>query len=484
MTIYTPSLKSRTGPKYRIIADAIGDDIRDKTLAPGTKLPTHRDLAYRLGVTVGTITRAYSELQRRGVTGAQVGSGTYVLDHIMDRRINLISKATPRDILAGSNDRALMQPRDSSTIDLSMNRPPPGPEAEALAHTLAELSQADGLSALTQYNPAPGIDHHRVAMSSLLNTLDLNATPDDIILTSGAQHAMGACALGLLKAGDVLLTEELTYPGMTSLVAHVGARVRPVAMDDFGMMPDALESAVRETGARVVYVLPVHQNPTTAVMDMDRLNAIAEIAKRHDLIIIEDDVYGFQPETRNPALAQLAPNNTIYINGFAKSVAPGLRVGCIKAPNALFSTLVRAAQTTGWMIPPLMGEIASRWIDSRVVYDIIAWHRAEMIARNAIAADIFKGFQFKSKPESLHMWLTLPDGHHADNTIRELSQHGVIMAGPASFVTTQPSVPRALRLCLGSALTREQMRTALMHVRNILCAKPIHSQAMVGTMVM
>jgi len=483
MTMYIPHIENRTGPKYRIIADAIVEDIRDKTIAPGTKLPTHRDLAYRLGVTVGTITRAYSELQRRGVAGAQVGSGTYVLDHIMDRRINLISTASQRDILSGTNDHALLQPRDSNTIDLSMNRPPPGPETEALAETLADLSKADGLSTLTQYSPAPGIDHHRTAMASWLNTIGLDATGDDIILTNGSQHAMGACALGLLKAGDVILTEELTYPGMTSLLAHVGARVRPVAMDDHGLMPDALESAIRETGARVIYILPIHQNPTTAIMDMDRLQAIADIAKRYDLIVIEDDVYGFQPENRNPPLAQLAPDNTIYINGFAKSIAPGLRVSCLKTPKALFSTLLRAAQTTGWMVSPLTGEIAARWINSGVADDIIAWHRSEMIARNAIAAKIFDGFQFNAKPESLHMWLKLPVDHHADNTIRELNQRGIIMAGPESFVTTQPTIPRALRLCLGSPSTRDQLRVALTQVNNILRAEPMRSQAMVNTLV-
>lgn len=86
MTIYTPDIESRFGPKYRIIADAICDDIRDNRLNAGTKLPTHRDLAYRLGVTVGTITRAYAELQRRGIAGGRVGSGTYVLDPQETRR--------------------------------------------------------------------------------------------------------------------------------------------------------------------------------------------------------------------------------------------------------------------------------------------------------------------------------------------------------------------------------------------------------------
>ncbi|OEJ68658.1 aminotransferase-like domain-containing protein [Magnetovibrio blakemorei] len=485
MTMYTPSIEGRHGPKYRVIADAVSDDIRSKTLLPGTKLPTHRDLAYRLGVTVGTITRAYAELQRRNVAGGKVGSGTYVLGSAHEQRLFPMPLDIQQHIMSRNNNTIAHEPVKDGTIDLSMNRPSPGPETAALADTLAELSKADGLEVLTLYNPAPGIPHHRTAMAHLMSTVGLDVEADDVVMTSGAQHAMAACALGLLKPGDVILTENLTYPGMTSLASHLSARVRPVAMDELGMRPDAFEAAIRETGARAAYIMPVHQNPTTAVMDLDRLQAIAEIAKRHDLIIIEDDVYGFQPEQRHPPLAQFAPDNTIYISGFAKSLSPGLRVGFMKCPKSLYPILTRAVQITGWMIPPLMGEIATRWVNSGVAQEIITWHRHEMIARNAIAAEIFQGFDFAAKPTSLHMWLDLPPEHYADDTLRELNTRGVIMAGPESFITTQPTVPRALRLCLGSAPTRELMRIALTHVRDVLSAYPVQAQsASADSMVM
>ena len=484
MTIYTPNLDGRLGPKYRIIADAMIDDIQGGQLSPGTKLPTHRDLAYRIGVTVGTITRAYAELQRRGFAGGRVGSGTYVIDPSRERRVFPTPLETQNEIMPRSDTRIQHDLPQDNSIDLSMNRPTPGPEAEALAETLAELSTSRDLGILTQYNPAPGMAHQRVAMAQLMSTIGLDVEADDVIMTSGAQHAMAACALGLLKAGDVLLTENLTYPGMTSLAAHMSARVRPVAMDEYGILPDALEAAVRETGARVAYLMPVHHNPTTAIMDMDRLKAIAKVARNNDLILIEDDVYGFQPEHRNPPLTELAPDNAIYINGFAKSISPGLRVGMMKGPKPLFATLARSVQITGWMIPPLMGEIAARWITSGVAQRIIEWHRAEMIARNRMAADILADFDFAAKSESLHMWLQLPGEHHADDAIRELNQRGVIMAGPESFITTQPTVPRALRLCLGSPPTRDQLKKALLQVREVLSADPVQANHLIGTMVM
>jgi DNA-binding transcriptional MocR family regulator len=484
MTIYIPETKDRTGPKYKVIADAIADDIHEGRLAPGTKLPTHRDLAYHLGVTVGTITRAYSELQRRGVAGGRVGSGTFVLDRT--RRNPIFPsplEISAREPLKRNDHRLTLDHPNTTDIDLSMNRPTPGPEIELLAQTLSELCASPNLSTFTQYNPAPGMPLHRAAMARLLGTVGLDCEGEDIILTSGAQHAMAASAMALLNAGDVLLTEHLTYPGMTSIAAHLGVKIRPVMMDGYGMRPDALEAAVRETGARVVYVVPIMQNPTTATMNQERLNAIADIAIRHNLILMEDDVYGFQPKHRNPPLAQLAPDNTVYTNGFAKSIAPGLRVGCMKAPKALFTALAQAVQITGWMIPPLMGEIAAHWINSGMAQHIIAWHQDEMIARNALAADILKGFSFKSQPECLHMWLELPEGHHAADTMQSLRDQGVILAGPDSFVTSQADVPRSLRLCLGSSPTRQLLQVGLERVRQVLTDKPVAGLSRLDNMV-
>ena len=479
--MYTPNLDGRTGPKYRMIADAMAEDMRHGVLEAGVKLPTHRDLAYRLGVTVGTITRVYQELQRRGFTGGRVGSGTYVVDR---NRESQVFPITPRPIAPGTHPELAHSPTPDGQVDLSMNRLTPGPESEALGQTLAELSHSNNLSLLTQYNPAPGIPHHRHAMAELLGDVGLDCVGDDIILTSGAQHAMAAAALGLLKAGDVILTEELTYPGITSLAAHLSVRVRPVAMDEFGMRADSLEAAVRETGARVVYFMPIHQNPTTVTMNKARLAEIARVAQANDLMVIEDDIYGFQPAKREAPLAQLIPDHTVYISGFAKSISPGLRVGCIKAPKRMFNAIVQAVQITGWMIPPLMGEIAARWIETDVARQLIEWHRVEARARHAIALEILKGYTFKAAPECLHLWLDLPEGHHADDVIRALRAKGIVMAGPESFITGHASIPRALRLCLGSPPTRDQLRDAVEGVREVLSAEPVTALARLDVMVM
>lgn len=498
MTIYTPNLEGRTGPKYRIIAEAMADDMRRGVLLPGTKLPTHRDLAYRVGVTVGTITRVYQELQRRGFTGGRVGSGTYVLSPAKTRpvfqeppsplldmcgtqpdiRDDKESWWVSRDIVVETNTR------ENGGINLGMNRPPPGPESQALGRTLGELAQANGLEALTRYNPAPGMPHHRDAMAGFLTQVGLTTNGDEVLLTHGAQHAIASTVLTLVNPGDVVLTEEMTYPGFTSLATSMGAQIRPVTMDRDGILPDAFEAAIQASGARVAYLMPVLQNPTVATLPLERLQAIAEIAKRRNVMIIEDDVYGFQPETRHPPLAELAPDHTVYINGFAKSFSPGLRVGVVRPPKSLFNAISQSIQITGWMIAPLMGEIATRWIISGEAQAILQWHREEMRARNAIAVEILGDFELRHNPESLHLWLDLPSGHNAADTIRAMHERDVVLVGPDSFTAGTTATPNGLRLCLGSPKTRAEMTIALEHLRDVLTSQPAGGPAHHDSMVM
>jgi DNA-binding transcriptional MocR family regulator len=349
---------------------------------------------------------------------------------------------------------------------------------------LAEIAQADGLEMLTRYNPTPGMPHHRDAMAEFLAQVGLTVSGDEVLLTHGAQHAIAATVLTLVKTGDVVLTEELTYPGFSSLVASIGAHIRPVAMDDEGILPDAFEAAIQATGARVAYLVPVLQNPTVATMSLERLHTIAAIAKRHNLKIIEDDVYGFQPETRHPPLAELAPDNTIYINGFAKSFAPGLRVGVVRPPKALFNAISQSVQITGWMIAPLMGEIATRWIRSGEAQSIMQWHRQEMRERNAIAREILDGYKLRHSPESLHLWLNLPSGHNAADVILTMRERGVVLVGPDSFTAGTTVAPNGLRLCLGSPKTHADVITALKHLRQVLDTEPTSDPVRLDGMVM
>src|SRR5688572_18892025 len=240
MTMWLPRLESRRGPKYRAIADAIDEDVQTGALRAGARLPPHRELADHLGVTVTTITRAYSEAARRGLTSGHVGRGTFIRGSEPDERA-----------------------AESAPFDLTINFLMPDKEVANLQPRLFQRRVLPWTQ-LLGYVPAKGHLRHRQAMAAWLARFGLTVDPDHVVLTGGAQHGLSVTFSALLKPGDVLLTEELTYAGARAIAEQQRIKVRGVAMDAEGLRPDSLENACRATRARALYCMPRLQNPTSA----------------------------------------------------------------------------------------------------------------------------------------------------------------------------------------------------------------------------
>ncbi len=227
MTIWAPNLDERTGPRYVAIADALAQDVREGVLPPGTQLPTHRGLAHHLGVTVGTVSRAYAEAERRGLVRGRVGSGTFVREPAVEEQSQAF----------GSPEWPA-----TSEIDLSLNLPALPDrleEDEALASALTSISSRPGLGALLQYQQHEGLLPHREAGAEWIGRAGMEVDPNRILICSGAHHALTVCFSTLVKPGDVVLTESLTYVGMKALASALHFRLHGVAMDEFGMLPEA-----------------------------------------------------------------------------------------------------------------------------------------------------------------------------------------------------------------------------------------------------
>src|SRR6186997_2578378 len=186
MTMWLPNLEGRRGPVYRAIADAIDADVEQGNLRAGTRLPPHRDLADHLGVTVTTVTRAYTEAARRGLTSGHVGRGTFIRGR---------------------------EPEEADNLDLSVNVLMPDREVANLEVHLMRRRVLPWTK-LLGYAPKRGHLRHRQAMAAWLTYLGLAVDPDHIVLTAGAQHGLATTMSALLKPGDTLLVEDLTYSGI------------------------------------------------------------------------------------------------------------------------------------------------------------------------------------------------------------------------------------------------------------------------------
>ena len=422
MTMWNPKLEDG-GSRYVAIADAIASDVAGGVLAEGTRLPTHRELAEALQVTVGTVTRAYGEAKRRGLTVGEVGRGTFVR-----------TRAEPEDF--GWRDAA-QEGAGTGVIDMSLASPwvpPDGEEGRLLAKTLAKLAACRSLDELMYYNASSALPRHRAAAAKWLSQLGLPVSPERIVVTSGAQHAMTVILATLLQPGDTVMAAELTYPGLKAVVQMLGLNVRGVAMDDEGIVPDALDAMCTESPAQALYCVPTIQNPTGSTMSKARRESISEVARRHGLIIVEDEIQVVvAADERIPAIATFAPERTLHIATLSKWATFGLRIGFIAAPEHAVERIRSGVRSSVWMPAPLTTEIAIRWITDGTAERLAQRKVEEIEARHEIVREVLGRHRIDTHPQSPHIWLHLPEPLRSDECVAQARQRGVLIAGAEAF---------------------------------------------------
>ncbi len=432
MTILNLRIENRPGPKYRAIATALSEAIAEGDLAAGDRLPTQRDLAWQLGVTVGTVGRAYAEIERRGLLSGETGRGTFV------------RAASPVSDIP-------MQPSAAEVVDLTLNFPAPGREREALTAALTKMAGESVSGALLDYQPDTGLPAHRAAGAVWIARRGYSVTPEHVIVCAGAQHGILSTLAALTRPGDRILTERLTYQGIKPAASMLGLRLDGVEMDADGLLPDAFEQTIVETGARILYCMPTLHNPTTVTMPESRKREIAAIAFRHDVLIIEDDIYGnLLPSPGPRPLASFAPENTIYLTSLSKTIAPGLRIGYVVPPTNIVDHIGSAVRATCWMAAPFMAEIATRWILDGEADAILDNHRMIAEKRRMSAIKRLEAFSYDAPLGAMHIWLHLPEPWRAAEFVAAAEKQGVKVAPAETFAVGRGDIPHAVRICLGT----------------------------------
>ena len=457
MTMWKPELTDDGTPVYIAIADAIDRDIQRGALTNGSRLPTHRELASHLGVTVGTVTRGYAEAGRRGLTTGEVGRGTFV--------------STWESPQAHGWDAVTLED-GGGLIDLSLATPwipPDGSDNEALARTMKELAAAGLHDDLLAYHPESAPLRHRTIAAAFLARLGVDLPPEQIVVASGAQHATTVALSTLLRAGDTLLLAELSYPGIKGIAQMLGLRTRAVAMDEGGIIPEALERACHDGSAHALYCDPTLQNPTLATLSPERRARIAAIAREHDLLILEDEVNNGPGGISAKPLASYAPERTIYISTLSKSVTFGLRIGFVAAPADLIERVRSGVRSTLWMSPGLITEIATRWLADGTARTIAERKLKELAARDELVREVLgERFDVRSDPQAVFAWLQLPEPWRSDDFVAIARQRGVLVAGAEAFAVGRSRVPHAVRIATARAPHRAQLRRGLEIIADIL----------------
>lgn len=444
MTNWQPDLLASSKPRYLAIVETLAADVSAGRLKPGDRLPTHRDLAWKLKVTVGTVTRAYAEAERRGLISGEVGRGTFIRDRGAD---SVMPPAAPSDA--------------DGFVDLSRNFPPTDRNDRTVADIVAQIASSGLMPELLRYQPNLGMPAHRTAAATWLARSGMTVEPSRVAVTAGAQHAMMLAMSAVAKPGDVILTEQLTFYGMKSVAAMLSLKLHGVAMDSEGLMPDALDAACRQLNPKALYCIPTLQNPTAAMMPAERRAAIAEICRRNNVVIVEDDIYSFLPDRTPPPLASFAPDHSIFVTSLSKCAGPGLRIGFLAAAPALIERIGTGLRASMWMAPPLMAEVAARLIRDGGLDRLVAWQRREATRRQDIARETLGNAHYDSHPRGFHIWLHLPEPWRREEFTAEARRRGLGVAPAEVFAVGRAPVPHAARICLSAATDHGQLRRAL-----------------------
>ena len=432
--------------RYKQLVDQLASEIREGRLAPGTRLPTHRQLASREGLALVTATRVYAELQAMGLVSGETGRGTFVRETALPPGLGIDQHATAIGML-----------------DLNFNAPALPGQAELLRSALRQLAVSGDLGALLRYQPHGGRAHERAAIALYLENRRLTVPAEQVLIVDGAQHGLASTAMALLQPGDVVAVDALSYPGFKVLAQQL--RLELIAIPAAGSGPDldALELLCQRRKVRAVYAMPTLHNPLGWVMSINRRHAFAALIRRHGLLLIEDAAYAFLAPDAPPPMAALLPESTVYVSGFSKNVATGLRVGFVAAPAAWISRIERAIRATTWNTPGVMTAMVVSWLRDGTVARLEAQKREDARMRQKQVTQVFKGLPFMRHPSSYFVWLPMPEDLRADQVAMALQTAGISVSTAEPFATGV-QVPQALRLALGS-VPLEKLRHALMPVR-------------------
>jgi DNA-binding transcriptional MocR family regulator len=452
MTFWTPTIKDSGVARYIALADQIETAIQSGELSAGDKLPTHRKLADALKVTVGTVTRGYSEAERRGLVSAIVGSGTFV------------SSQKQADIQFSH-----LEPSASNEIDMSLNLPIANQSAPGIGSVMQEIAADQKLfMELMGYQQERGLRRHRQWAAEWLTNRGVRCSLDNLAITCGGQHAITLSLMAATRAGDTIAAEGLTYPGLKAVANQQGLKVIGLSMDEQGVLPHAFASYCKLNHLRAIYLCPSIQNPTNASMSLARRMEIVEVASDNDVWIIEDEIPTNYLGQNPHSFINLAPQQTFYINSHSKTVAPGLRVGYLVSPSRLTESVSASIRAQCWFAPTINVEIAQRWLDKKEAKDWLNVQKKDLYKRLELTSEILDGYDIETARGSFHVWLSLPEPWRAMEFQSQLVEKGVRVLSAESFAVGRFPAPQAIRICISGPSTIGQLEKGLKIIRQQL----------------
>jgi DNA-binding transcriptional MocR family regulator len=284
----------------------------------------------------------------------------------------------------------------------------------------------------------------------------------------GGHHGTLVSLLVAGLGGKTIAVEEITYTAILEQGTMLGMKVVSCAFDGEGMKPEALRAACMREKASAVFLMPTVHNPLGIVAGLERRMAIVEVAREFDLIVIEDDAYGFLEPAAAANYAVLGPERTFYVRGLSKNYAPQTRTGFVVCPERFVGEMENVIRntTTG---TSLAHNVASmRLIADGALERVMEAKRAEGAWRNALGREILGAAVGVGARCAWHLWVSLPEGLTAVEAQRICLERGVMVSGAAGFTAPGEEVPRALRIGMGGEVERARVEEGLGIVAGVI----------------
>ncbi|MGM0400805.1 MAG: PLP-dependent aminotransferase family protein [Chloroflexota bacterium] len=440
-------------PIYRQIEVQIRSLILKGRLPEESYLPSERMLARHLDVNRTTVVNAYRELAADGLVEGRVGAGTVVLGPETER----VEEEAPSTVpfswtrLVRPEVRELRGPlvrrvEDLSTrpgvISLATGVPRTIPSPHLHLEDLVQRAIAAGGQSLFQDSPAAGLAplrgelERRLAMRGCKRPL-----ADRIFILSGSQQGLFLVAHLLLQPGDVVLVESPTYLGALEVFRAVGARLVKVPMDDEGMQVEATARILSHIDVHLIYTIPNFQNPTGRTMSAERRMALLTLAQRHQVPILEDDLYGeLAYDVTPPAPLRAADEEgcVLYLSGLSSILGPGLRLGWLLVPSALIKPLTALRQAMDLHPDHFVQEVVHTLLIDGSFDTHLEWVRSTYARRRetmlgALEKHMPSGVGWNRPQGGFYIWCSLPRPLDSEELLDKAVEKGVVFLPGSVF---------------------------------------------------
>ncbi len=457
-------------PLYVQLADELAGRIERGELVEGERLPGMRELAARLGIALVTVSQAYDSLVARGRAITRVGKGTYVApapapSEPFARRWEPDIGGFARARMEGVLDR-LARASVPGAITLATGHPAPETFPLAEFGRCMQRTLVDDPPETMQYASGNGDADLRETFATALRARGVPARADDIIVCSGAQQAADIVATTLLESRAVVAAESPSYAPTLGIFDARGASYVEIAADSGGIRVDDVERVFAEYRPRLFYVNPFAQNPTGAVLPERRAKAIVALARRYDVVILEDQtgwIFTYEGEPPAPLAAHDEDGRVVLIESLSKIVFPALRVGYVFARGALRAPLESAKMRADSFTSTLAQRALWRFMESAAYGKHLRAARALYRARRDAFVDALQTalpWAHVALPAAgTTLWLPLPSRLSTQSAFDACAREGVLVMPADAWYPTR-SGPAALRLGFGD-LDDATMRDAV-----------------------